>query len=157
MAGRYKLRDSGGRFQNESDWFKVEADGPFFDGTGPAMLREAERQMSNKAAKAVQRHVSTIGKRNFRYEYAPATYFFENHVEVDRVADGHLVHANQVVYGNWLEGTSSRNQTSRFKGYHLFRTATQEVQRRLPDILTDDEMRLAQALNGTGVRSGPTL
>lgn len=41
-----------------------------------------------------------------------------------------------VVYGPWLEGTSSRNQTTRFKGYASFRKAAQELdartERRLP-------------------------
>ena len=30
-------------------------------------------------------------------------------------------------YGPWLEGTGSRNQTTRFKGYFSFRLATQEL------------------------------
>lgn len=111
--------------------------------------------MSEKAARALQRHVSTIGRRNFRYERQPATFFFENNVEVDRVADGHLVHADNVIYGSWLEGTSSRNQTTRFKGYHLFRRATQEVGRRLPQILDPEERDLVSGLDGLGVRAGP--
>lgn len=32
-----------------------------------------------------------------------------------------VIHDNGVVYGPWLEGTSSRNQTTRFKGYTSFR------------------------------------
>lgn len=154
---RFKLRDSGGRFQKESDWFKVSADGPIFDGTANAALHEARRAMSSKVARAAQRHVQTIGRRNFRYESSPATYFFENNVEVDRVSDGHLVHANQVVYGPWLEGTSSRNQTTRFKGYQLFRRAAQETQRKVPEILDEDERRLVAQWGGTGVVTGPRL
>jgi hypothetical protein len=39
---------------------------------------------------------------------------------VGRIDDG------GVEYGPWLEGTDSRNQSTRFKGYHMFRkTATQ--------------------------------
>lgn len=157
MPSRFKLRDSGGRFQSESDWFRVSATGPLFDGTGVRALRDAETRMSKKVATAAQRHVQVIGRRNFRYERAPATHFFENNVEVDRISDGHLVHANQVIYGSWLEGTSSRNQTTRFKGYHLFRKAAQDTEARLGDILSQEELRLVRKLGGTNVRTGPVL
>ena len=32
------------------------------------------------------------------------------------------------VYGPWLEGVSSRNQTTRFKGYAMWRKTTQKLQ-----------------------------
>ena len=35
---------------------------------------------------------------------------------------------NGVIYGPWLEGTSSRNETTRFKGYSTFRRAAQYLQ-----------------------------
>ncbi len=157
MATRFLLRDERGRFQKETDWFRVTASGPIFNGTAKGILRDAERAMSEKVAKAAQRHIQTLGRRDFRYNAAPATHFYENNIEVDRVSDGHLVHANQVIYGPWIEGTSSRNQSSRFKGYHLFRRAAQEVQNRLGDILSEEELKLARGLNGTGVRTGPRL
>jgi hypothetical protein len=34
------------------------------------------------------------------------------------------------VYGPWLEGVGSRNNTTRFKGYHAFRNAAQALQQR---------------------------
>lgn len=39
-----------------------------------------------------------------------------------------------VTWGPWLEGTSSRNESTRFKGYHLFRKTRQELQKRAPEI-----------------------
>ena len=39
-----------------------------------------------------------------------------------------------VTWGPWLEGTSKRNDSTRFKGYHLFRKTRQELQRRAPDV-----------------------
>lgn len=32
-----------------------------------------------------------------------------------------VIHDSGVIYGGWLEGTSSRNKTTRFKGYGSFR------------------------------------
>jgi len=39
-----------------------------------------------------------------------------------------------VTWGPWLEGTSSRNSSTRFKGYHLFRKTRQELDKRAPEI-----------------------
>jgi hypothetical protein len=39
-----------------------------------------------------------------------------------------------VVWSPWLEGTSKRNQSTRFKGYHLFRLTRQQLQERAPQI-----------------------
>lgn len=50
-----------------------------------------------------------------------STGYYRQHIhdECDgmhgRIDDGN------VIYGNWLEGTSSRNQSTRFKGYASFR------------------------------------
>lgn len=41
-----------------------------------------------------------------------------------------IIHDSKVIYGPWLEGVSSRNQTSRFKGYAMFRKAHQQLQRK---------------------------
>ena len=39
------------------------------------------------------------------------------------------VNDSGVVYGPWLEGVGSRNATTRFKGYAMFRRAHQRVER----------------------------
>jgi hypothetical protein len=39
-----------------------------------------------------------------------------------------------VVYGPWLEGVSSRNNSSRFKGYHTFRMVLQEMDKKSEEI-----------------------
>lgn len=45
------------------------------------------------------------------------------------------VHDSRVVYGPWLEGTSSRNQTTRFKGYAMFRQAREKLETKVRGIL----------------------
>lgn len=42
-----------------------------------------------------------------------------------------------VVYGPWLEGTSSRNNSTRFKGYHTFRTVLQSMDKKAEAIAND--------------------
>lgn len=56
------------------------------------------------------------------------TPYYETQITLDKVANGAVVHDRGVIYGPWLEGTSSRNARSRFKGYHAFRTATRDLE-----------------------------
>ena len=58
-----------------------------------------------------------------------------------RIDDGN------VVYGPWLEGTSSRNQTTRFKGYHSFQIVRQQLQNEMPAIMQAQIGRAVQGLN----------
>lgn len=57
---------------------------------------------------------------------------------------GAEVQGDRVIYGAWLEGTSSRNARSRFKGYSTFRRTKQELSRRVDDIARRDIERLVQ-------------
>ncbi|MCH7953871.1 MAG: hypothetical protein IIC25_08280 [Chloroflexi bacterium] len=59
-----------------------------------------------------------------------------------------LIHDSNVIYGSWLEGTSSRNQTTRFKGYSMFRRATQQLNREKGRIVNGHIARAARTLNG---------
>jgi len=47
-----------------------------------------------------------------------------------------LIH-DPVVYGPWLEGSSKRNRSTRFKGYHLWRRARDVTQREAGSIAQD--------------------
>jgi hypothetical protein len=57
------------------------------------------------------------------------TPYYRLQVRTDPIADGWRVHDSGVVYGPWLEGTSSRNATTRFKGYSTWRRIRQRVER----------------------------
>ena len=76
------------------------------------------------------------------------TPYYETQITNDRRADDWIVHDRGIVYGPWLEGTSSRNRTTRFKGYASFRRAAQAVQARVPAILDRSIRDLVQALGG---------
>lgn len=63
------------------------------------------------------------------------TPYYETQIMMQRVDPDWIVHDRGIIYGPWLEGTSSRNHSTRFKGYQSFRRATDEVrQRHLPRI-----------------------
>jgi hypothetical protein len=56
------------------------------------------------------------------------TGFYESQIGTDWVSTDLSVNDNDVIYGPWLEGTSSRNQTTLFPGYSTFRYVTQDLQ-----------------------------
>jgi hypothetical protein len=55
-----------------------------------------------------------------------------------------------VVYGPWLEGTSERNRSTRFKGYRLWRKTAQRLQDDAPKIAEAKLPDLANRLGGSG-------
>ena len=57
------------------------------------------------------------------------------------------IHDSLVVYGPWLEGVSSRNQRSRFKGYHMFRNAFQQLEKIKVDVIKKWVSRLVGDLS----------
>jgi hypothetical protein len=51
-----------------------------------------------------------------------------------------------VIYGPWLEGTSSRNQSTRFKGYGAFRLTGQWLEKKADDVLEKHVKRAVQRM-----------
>lgn len=63
------------------------------------------------------------------------TGYYESRTVAKVSGDPFMVWDSDVVYGPWLEGISRRNATTRFKGYHSFRKATQQIQRDVPRVV----------------------
>lgn len=75
------------------------------------------------------------------------TPYYETQLTRQRVSPSVIrVHDRGVVYGPWLEGTSSRNRTSRFKGYSSLRRARQATIARVPQLVAAARQRLVRGL-----------
>jgi hypothetical protein len=59
--------------------------------------------------------------------YKRPTGYYDSNISVQRRQIYRGITDNGVVYGGWLEGISSRNKTTRFKGYRAFRTIKQQL------------------------------
>lgn len=73
-------------------------------------------------------------KRTYHRSFKHPTGFYESNVRIHNTAEGQEVWDGGYagpVYGPWLEGVSDRNSTSRFKGYHAFRRAAEQLERRI--------------------------
>ena len=59
-----------------------------------------------------------------------------------------LITDGGVIYGSWLEGTSSRNVTTRFKGYASFRKTAQWMQKQVDIEAKNFVHQYTRRLNG---------
>jgi hypothetical protein len=55
---------------------------------------------------------------------------YAEHVIVNRVSEDMVITDQFVIYGSWLEGTSARNKSTKFKGYSSFRKTRLELRKR---------------------------
>lgn len=62
------------------------------------------------------------------------TGYYESRIAVERREIYRGVWDQNVIYGPWLEGTGSRNRTTRFKGYRTFRMVKQSLDNDSRDI-----------------------
>lgn len=97
--------------------------GPMFDGTSlrvaALMMREIDQAVGKAGVQLVQRELDQNLQNPTGY-YRSQIHYTTNTRETV-ITDG------GVIYGPWLEGTGSRNRTTKFKGYADFRKATQQL------------------------------
>lgn len=99
--------------------------GPVFDGRATKATTDYLHAATGAVAEVGARDVRTLISSSVK----AGTGSYESHVHADRTVTGAVVTDGGVIYGAWLEGTSSRNQTTRFKGYAAYRKAAQVLDR----------------------------
>ena len=123
---------------------EVKLRGPLLEGRAPAII--------NSVIQTVVGDVLAEGERDVKLQLRPGHGLVSGHYrrsihgETGSALHGRI-HDSNVVYGPWLEGVSSRNQTTRFKGYAMFRNATQQLERKKGAML---EHRVQQAMGRLG-------
>lgn len=109
----------------------VTASGPLFDGRAADVVTAAI-ELGN--AEVAQEAVDRI-RRRFGSVFRRPTGRAASRVVADLSLPEHprITH-DGLVYGPWLEGTSGRNDRSRFRGYRTFRIVAQDLQSDAADI-----------------------
>lgn len=103
----------------------VRFEGPLFDGRAQAAMPLIADAVAEGLGKEGKRRVLVGLDGTLRRP----TGFYRSRVALYGPVGGQArVHDSMVIYGPWLEGTGSRNRTTRFKGYRNFRNATQTLQ-----------------------------
>lgn len=108
----------------------METRGPMFDG-------EAERlaaAMCSEIEQVIAQAGADLVKANLGQVIQHPTGYYESHIGVESDGAGDAVTDRGVVYGPWLEGTGSRNRTTRFKGYATFRRSAQQLEGRAKEL-----------------------
>lgn len=109
----------------------VEEHGPLFDGDFPRVMADIVEQVQDEASSAALERVQFYLNAQIKHP----TPYYETQILKQTRGDDVVVHDRGIVYGPWLEGTSSRNTRTRFKGYASFRKATSDTQRLVPGIV----------------------
>jgi len=136
----------------------VTVSGPMFDGRAEAALHrgiiEARHDVASAGAKLTQAAFASsirvnTGRHLASIRTIDESHVFESHsghrtytmpIVVEDPATDTVVTSDNATYGPWLEGTGSRNETTRFKGYHGFRKAGQELDR-VADTIAERSLR----------------
>lgn len=103
----------------------VSKTGPLFNGMAKAAARQFTREASLEIAKEGQSMWISQLNRSMKHP----TGYYTSQIKIDRSGTTNKVHDSGVVYGPWLEGTGSRNRTTRFKGYHSMRKVNAKLDR----------------------------
>lgn len=102
----------------------IDAEGPIFDDRAVIavwrMIEDAKDDIGHQGLAHVQ-DILDVSIRN-------PTPYYETQATVERLGGTVTVHDRQIVYGRWLEGISSRNAETSFKGYHAFKRATDALE-----------------------------
>lgn len=96
--------------------------GPLFDNRARQIFDDFRNELEEEGANWAENHI----KSTFHSHFRNPTGFYESNVRVHQSGGSHEVWDGGFggpVYGPWLEGVGSRNNTTRFKGYHAFRKA----------------------------------
>ena len=123
---------------------KVTLSGPFLTGQPAAVV---DNTMRRTIAELVAMGEIDVSEQLYRgHGLVTGHYRRSIHGEVLTSRNG-KVHDSKVVYGPWLEGTSSRNQRSRFKGYAMFRIGRDRTDTQARQIAERIVHNLMQRLN----------
>jgi len=96
----------------------VRMKGPTVEGLAEPMLEAALQASLAEVADYTKYEVSLELINVLQHP----TGYYESRIQSERVsAEAYSINDSGVVYGPWLEGVSSRNQSTRFKGYATFR------------------------------------
>lgn len=108
--------------------------GPLFDRNPMEILNRWADDLADSYGRQGLSLIGQIMDESFKHP----TPYYETQVVAEALADfggggltggggSRVIHDRGIAYGPWLEGVGRRNQTTRFKGYHMFRRTWQAL------------------------------
>ena len=137
---------------------QVQMKGPIFDRQNRSLPRKTvERIAARVVEEADQRLAETLRPRPAGVYLSiteagkgkASTGNYRRRIATRSKGLRGLITDSGTEYGPWLEGTSRRNQSTRFKGYHSFRRTSQWMNKtRVPQLLQKIINDMTKKLNG---------
>jgi hypothetical protein len=87
-----------------------------------AAIEEAGEDVAQEAYDQIKQRLGAVLQN--------PTGHYESRVQVSNQSNTMVITDGGVIYGPWLEGTSSRNSSTRFKGYSTFRRVLQSMDKK---------------------------
>jgi hypothetical protein len=103
---------------------KVTVSGPLFSPAAATVLDDMRDDLAERLVAEGKRRVLAILDASLRH---PTGAYRRRITAYGPVGGQGRVHDQQGIYGPWLNGTGSRNRTTRFKGYGHFRKTQQTL------------------------------
>lgn len=123
----------------------VDTHGPLWNGMADRAVRDWIDSTKREVADMGVRELDAIvmdktgrGTGQYQREIRTRTTGRYNDILID----------DPVVYGPWLEGVSKRNESTRFKGYHLWRRTRQRLRRDFKDHAEERLHRYLEEMGG---------
>jgi len=118
--------------------------GPLADGSAPATIHawtdEVKRDIADEGVNRLRSvPMNKSGRGTGRYQ---------SEIQTSNLAYNDIRIHDPVVYGPWLEGSSNRNRSTRFKGYRLWRKTAQGLADDAAAIAEQRMPELVQRLGG---------
>ena len=133
---------------------KVQVQGPLADGTAPQIIRQALQNSVQALIELGDERLALMARPRSGGVYlsyaeggtSTGNYRRNIHSEVRELTA--IISDSGVVYGPWLEGIGSRNATTRFKGYAMFRRTSEWLNEQAPKVVQQQITRAVAVLNG---------
>lgn len=131
----------------------VEAKGPVFDGRAAEVVHEvvqaATRELAERGQHFIQMQANAMDRsgRGGTGRAAAGVILYDQ--GMNQLIFGAMVEGE--VWWPWLEGTSKRNRSTKFGGYHTFRKARYQIAASADQVL---EEKLAERIGEIGGRAG---
>jgi len=109
----------------------VTVSGPIFDGRAVAAVARFCEDAQSEVAQQGLADVHEIYNARIRNP----TPYYETQLTMEIIGADAVVHDRGIIYGPWLNGTGTRNATTRFKGYAGFRITKQQLPGKVPGLI----------------------
>lgn len=121
----------------------VRLSGPTVEGKAPAILE----RMLVEAIKEVADYAKFQVMATEEATFVNPTGYYTSQTKLQPLSPlTYSLNDGGVIYGPWLEGVSHRNQTTRFKGYHIYRKTKNSIAQKQKAIVEAHLARINEVL-----------